>query len=158
MTMTCGSRSRTVVRTLALAVTLTGASTTALVAQVATGTLQGHVRDTAGRPIRNARVIVVGTSFSAPTDSTGAYRIELIPPGVFPIRAMYVGFTPMQVQGIRVVAGQAVQRDFALKAYTATEQVLVVTDSPPNRLVGRTSSGARKPAGDDDEETSFTGR
>jgi protocatechuate 3,4-dioxygenase beta subunit len=145
-------------RFMALAALLTGIGATALDAQVATGTLQGHVRDTAGRPIRNARVIIVGTSFSAPTDSTGSYRIEKIPPGMFALRATYVGYTPMGAEGIRILAGQLLQRDFMLKVSAVTMQDVVVTESAQKRLVGRRHSGAKRPDPDDLEHRSASGR
>ena len=130
MTMTCWGSVTAAARQLALAALLTGASTSTLTAQGETGTLRGHVRDTAGRPLCNARVTIVGTSFSTPTDSTGSYRIEKVPPGTFSIRATYAGYVATEIQGMRSLAGQTLQRDFVLKPAPST---LKIVEMSPGR-------------------------
>ena len=87
----------------------------ALRAQAPTGTIEGHVQDLAGGAIAEAQVMIVGTAFSALTDSRGHYFINNIPAGPATVRAVFVGFGPVEVSNLRVLAGQTVTQDFVLE-------------------------------------------
>ncbi|MEM4728950.1 MAG: carboxypeptidase regulatory-like domain-containing protein [Thermoplasmata archaeon] len=60
--------------------------------------LSGEVRDTAGRPIVCATVIVTDASLSALTDESGWYVIKGIPPGVHRVEATAPGYNRMSVR------------------------------------------------------------
>ncbi|MGH7536672.1 MAG: hypothetical protein ACREMG_13990, partial [Gemmatimonadales bacterium] len=48
-----------------------GAGTDGLLAQAASGKIEGRVRDQAGAPIATAQVFIVGTAFNALTNPQG---------------------------------------------------------------------------------------
>jgi hypothetical protein len=85
-----------------------------LEAQSATGKLQGQVRDEAGSPISDAQLYLVGSAFSALTDPQGHYFINNVPAGTWAIRAIFLGYHPQEVRGLRVLADQTVTQDFIL--------------------------------------------
>ena len=58
--------------TLGLAVALL---TAAAIGQPPVGRIAGTIRDSAGAPIANAQVVVVGTAYNALSDSAGRYRL-----------------------------------------------------------------------------------
>ncbi|HEU4698319.1 MAG TPA: TonB-dependent receptor [Gemmatimonadales bacterium] len=118
-------------RPLALAaVALVGGATLAH-AQSA-GKIEGRVRDQAGAPIANAQVFIVGTAFNATTNPQGYYFLNNVPAGAVVMRAAFVGYRPVQVEGLKVLAGQTITQDFALeKTVVQLEEVQVVTTTQP---------------------------
>jgi len=125
MTQTCLSR----IARAALAAVAFGTAAATLSAQAGTGRLEGRVRDSAGVRIPNARVIVVGSAFSAPVDTAGNYAINGIPAGTYSVRATYVGYRPVQTDSIRILAGQVTRLDFVLVGAPVQLDQLVVTGS-----------------------------
>ena len=55
-------------------------------------TIQGVVRDTLGKPLDSAEVIIVGKRAAARTDSAGHYRLRDVEPGSYEIRARRIGY------------------------------------------------------------------
>jgi outer membrane receptor protein involved in Fe transport len=105
-------------------------------AQAATGKVEGRVQDEAGAPIVQAQVYLVGTAFSAVTDSHGHYFINNIPAGTWDIRAIFLGYQPLEARGDRILADQTITQDFTLARATVTLQEIVVVTAE-NPLVPR---------------------
>jgi hypothetical protein len=106
-------------------------------AQAETGKLQGRVQDEAGTSLSAAQVYLVGTAFSAVTDAHGRYFINNIPASSWEVRAISLGFHPVQASGLRIFADQTTTQDFTLArapvnlqeiAVLAAEQPLVPRD------------------------------
>ena len=102
------------IRLLPLALLATGGAS--LAAQSPTGKIEGHVLDASGNPIAEAQLDLVGTAFHSLTDPRGYYFFNNIPAGPTSIRAQFIGFRPMEVQHLRVLAEHTVTQDFALEA------------------------------------------
>lgn len=107
-----------------------------LSAQAPTGTLEGQVRDQAGGPIAEAQVFIIGSAFGAVTDPRGHYFINNIPAGPATVRAVFVGYRPVEVRDLRVLAGQTVTLDFALESTPVILQDIEVI-AAQNLLVPR---------------------
>src|SRR5262245_2359686 len=91
------------------------------------GRIAGQVLDrTTGRPLRGARVSVVGQPAAFEADLEGRYRSTVIPVGVYTVRAMMIGFKPSQQDSVRVTAGQATVVNFALESAPMQLQAIVV--------------------------------
>jgi hypothetical protein len=74
------------------------AITTAVAA--AQGTLQGTVTAAAGgTPLQEARVLIVGTSFSVATGPDGKYIIRRVPDGTAEVRVLRVGYQEQKKVG-----------------------------------------------------------
>ena len=101
-------------------------------AQSPTGTIQGRVQDQAGAPIGEAQLHIVGTAFGALTDPSGHYFINNVPAGPATVRAVFVGYRPVEVRDFRVLAGQTATLDFTLESSPLKLQDLevVVADNP----------------------------
>jgi hypothetical protein len=104
--------------------------------QSPTGTIQGRVQNQSGSPIAEAQVYILGTAFSAVTDPRGHYFINNIPAGPAAVRAIFVGYRPLEVRSLRVLAGQTVTQDFTLEYSPVRIQELEVV-SAENLLVPR---------------------
>lgn len=99
---------------------------TATVASAQTGSIRGRVTSAEGRePIRDARVVLVGTNVQAVTNAEGNYLITRAAVGERAIRAMVIGFAQM-TQTVTVVAGDTVVADFALAPSAITLDVVSV--------------------------------
>lgn len=85
----------------------------------ATGLLTGRVRSaTTGAPVASAVVLVEGTARRAETTPDGGFRIDSIPPGVYTVRAIAIGFSP----GVRA--------DIAIGTGKPTELLFQLTERP----------------------------
>jgi hypothetical protein len=105
-------------------------------AQAATGKLEGQLRDSSGTPLSEAQVYIVGTAFSALSDPQGHYFINNIPAGSVNVRAALIGFHPIEVLKVRILAGQTITQDFTLEpAPVHLHELTVVTAY--NELVPR---------------------
>lgn len=77
-----------------------------LLAQTGVGKLSGKVVDEVTRePLIGANVILVNTDLGAATDINGNYFILNVTPGTYEVRISYVGYAPLLVQDVRIVAG-----------------------------------------------------
>src|SRR5262245_5135649 len=107
------------------------------VAPAGVGRITGHVRDSAGQPLAGAQVVVVGTRFAAVTDRTGAYAIASVPEGAYSVRAMYIGYTALELHGIRVTTGGSTTADFALQASAVHLDAVVATGLVESRQAAK---------------------
>jgi hypothetical protein len=104
--------------------------------QSPTGTIQGRVQDKTGTPIAEAQVYIVGTAYGAVTDPRGHYFLNNIPAGPVRARAAFVGYRPIEIVNLRVLAGQTVTQDFTLESSPLRLQTLEVVGAE-NPLVPR---------------------
>lgn len=96
------------------------------------GKIRGKILDKeSGEPLIGANVTVEGTSLGASTDISGDFVILAVPPGVFAVKASYIGYSPVTVSNIRIGAGLTVTQDFRLSSTAITlEAVEIVADRP----------------------------
>ncbi len=132
MTQRCESAFVRWARTGVLTAVLAVLGVTTLVAQAATGKLEGRVRDQAGAPIANAQVFIVGTTFQAQTSPQGYYFMNNVPIGTVTIQAGFIGYKSTQVTNVRILGGQTITQDITLEATPfEVEELSVVAASTP---------------------------
>src|SRR5262245_18244295 len=86
--------------------------TARIFAQNAPGRITGGItRAEDTLPLQGVRVTVVGTQTMVTTNPEGRYTINNLAPGLHRIRASAIGYTPVIVDSIPVVAGQSVTAD-----------------------------------------------
>jgi len=121
-----------VARVFAYAAVALGVGAGQLLAQGATGKIEGRVRDQAGAPIANAQVNIVGTAFNALTNPQGYYFINNVPASTVAVRAAFIGYKSTEVEGVKVLAGQTNTVDVQLEQ-TAVEiqEITVVSQTQP---------------------------
>jgi len=64
------------------------------------------------------------------TDARGAYRLPVLPPGVYDIRAALDGFATMEQRGTVIDVATIVRVDFQLRVAAVAETVAVIAPSP----------------------------
>ncbi|MGH7701760.1 MAG: TonB-dependent receptor [Gemmatimonadales bacterium] len=131
MKQACVSAFARVARWFALAAVALSLAAGSLQAQGSTGKIEGRVRDQAGAPVASAQVIIVGTAFAATANAQGYYFVNNVPAGVVSLKAAFVGYKPIQIVGLKVLAGQTITEDFALELTPIEVQAIVVTATQP---------------------------
>ncbi len=94
----------------------------------AVGAIRGTVRDGAtGETIPGANVLVVETGQGTSTNRDGGYAIGNVQPGVYTLRATFVGFADAVQTGVEVRSGDTTVVDFAFaEADLNLDEVVVV--------------------------------
>ncbi|MEW6508017.1 MAG: TonB-dependent receptor [Bacteroidota bacterium] len=79
------------------------------------GRIKGKVVDLqTGEALIGANVIVLGTTTGAATDANGEFLLQNLDPGVYTIRASYLGFQSITISNVRVNADLTAYIDFEL--------------------------------------------
>jgi hypothetical protein len=103
-------------------------------ANVATGQVFGTVvdPDNAAMPGVTIQALNSETGFSrsAVSDASGFFRIDLLPPGTYDVRADIQGFKSAIMRGVPVTLGSAVRTDFGLEIAAVAEEIVVTAESP----------------------------
>jgi hypothetical protein len=110
-------------------------------AQLRTGTVLGIVTDSTGAILPGVEVTAIsadtGQSRLAITGDEGRYRIPLLDPGSYEVRAELTGFQTAVRRGLTVSVGQEVLINLTLEVGAISEEVVVTGEAP---LVNTTSS------------------
>ncbi len=98
------------------------------VAAVETGKICGTVTaGNTGVPLPYANVVVVGTKLGGMALSDGSYCIDGIPAGTYTIKVMMMGYKPVEIHNVVIIAGQKSTLDFKMEEMiVGTTQELVV--------------------------------
>jgi len=102
--------------------------------QMSSGDIKGTVADTRGGILSGTTVrlknIETGLTKQAVTDSSGAWRFLVVPPGAYELRAEQPGFVTMTRSPVQVTVGETVSVDLRLEVAGTSSEVLVQVDSP----------------------------
>jgi outer membrane receptor protein involved in Fe transport len=97
------------------------------VASAQDGKVTGTVTDRAtGEALPGATVVIEGTTRGAATDADGTFVILNVPPGVYAVRASFVGFGVVTVQEVEVNSGFTTIVDFQLVEGIELEEFVVL--------------------------------
>jgi hypothetical protein len=93
---------------------------------------QGIIRGRLSNPINNqpvafANVLILGTDLGSISDENGYYEIQNIPPGLYNIRASFVGFKTSTAYEVQVTLARPVQLDFSMDEVVAELKEVVVS-------------------------------
>jgi outer membrane receptor protein involved in Fe transport len=101
-------------------------------AQGVSGKISGRVVDQAtGEPLIRASVRVLDSRLGALTDLEGNYTILNVPVGVYVIKATYVGYTDVIVEGVKVTTGLTTKLDFTMGSKETTTKEITITATRP---------------------------
>ena len=89
------------------------------VAQNATATVQGTVSDDTGAPLAGVNIVLRGSqTFTGTTDSTGAFTVSGVTPGVYVLSAMKPGYQTATATDFAVLGGQTENVQITIHANT----------------------------------------
>ena len=112
--------------------------TAGLYAQNLAGKISGTVSSD-GEPLIGANVILEGTSMGAATDENGTYYILDVQPGVYTIRAAYIGYKTQVVSNVRVNIGLTSSQNFEMEVAAVEGETVEVTAEKPLIEVSQTN-------------------
>lgn len=108
-----------------------------------TAVLRGYVRDSSGRPLANATVILefAGTQTAITrTDSTGSYRLAKLRAGEYRLRAEMTGYGQANVAPVNLAKDQTQDVDLTLTSVKASAQAPEFFDEPQFTVAGVTQA------------------
>lgn len=107
-------------------------SATTASAQSVSGKLTGKVTDSeTGEPLIRASIRIEGTKIGTVTDLEGNYTILNVPVGVYRVRASYIGYTDVTVEGVKITSNLTTRLDFSLGTKAKETAVIdVIADRP----------------------------
>ena len=98
-----------------------------------TGKVTGIVVDgDTKQPLPGANVIIEGTNMGAATDLEGNFIIINVPPGIYTLKAMMIGYSAMRVTNVRVSVNLTTTVNFELKTTVLDmgKEVTIVAERP----------------------------
>ena len=96
------------------------------------GKITGTVKDSkTGEPLIGVNILVEGTAMGASTNPDGYYVILNVPPGVYTLKATYVGYASVAISDVRVNIDQTTTQDIAMEqASVQAKEVVIVAERP----------------------------
>ena len=96
------------------------------------GKIVGTVYDASQEaPLGFTNVVVQGTSLGAVSDESGRYVILDVPPGTYTLVCTYIGYSPMEIQGLAVTTGLTTIQDIQMQTEDVVGQVVTVVAEKP---------------------------
>ena len=92
--------------------------------------VNGTVKDTAGVPLSNVQVVISGANRTALTDDRGHFSIEGLPPGVYHLDFIRIGYFAAHEVVTVTASGAAVQVTVTMKVATVRLSSVNVTATP----------------------------
>ncbi len=119
------------VRKILLLVLLLAVTPFFLFAQ-SSGKIVGTVKDkSSGEPLPGVNISLEGTQLGAATDVDGFFVILNVPVGVYTIRANFIGYSDVLMEGVRISADKTTEVNFMLQEAAIEGQAVVVTAQRP---------------------------
>jgi hypothetical protein len=118
----------------------------AALAQAGSGELTGEVRDPSAGVVANASVTITRTDtnqmYTSKTSEGGVYEFSNLKPGLYTVVVEANGFKRFEHEQVTVTTGERARVDATLEIGTATERIVVTTDTPPLRTDSATMGQA----------------
>ncbi|MDP2884006.1 MAG: TonB-dependent receptor [Ignavibacteria bacterium] len=96
------------------------------------GKLRGKVTDReSGEALIGANITIEGTNLGAATDVNGEFVILSVPPGIYTVKATYIGYSPVTISNITVNASLTTNADVKMASSAVQVQgVEIVAERP----------------------------
>jgi outer membrane receptor protein involved in Fe transport len=97
-----------------------------------TGKIRGRIADKAtGEPLVGASIVVETTTMGASADVNGEFTILNVPPGVYSVRANYVGYRTVITRQVHVSVDLTTEVKFALESEAIVGQAVEIIAQAP---------------------------
>lgn len=99
-----------------------------------TGAIRGFVKDNEGNPLPGVNIVISGPAImgtrTATTNEEGAFRVPLLPVGVYSVTAELQGFQKIKRENIEVTLGGTITLTIEMVPAKVEEEVVVTAASP----------------------------
>ncbi len=98
-----------------------------------TGKIAGKVIDVeTGDPLPGVNVLLEGTFLGASADTDGQFFIINIPPGIYTVQALHIGYSTKIIKNVQISADRTTKIDFLLEqtVLEQTDAIVIVADNP----------------------------
>ncbi|MDZ7315059.1 MAG: TonB-dependent receptor, partial [candidate division KSB1 bacterium] len=97
-----------------------------------TGKIIGVVTDKAtGEALAGANVMIEGTTLGAATNAQGGYIILNVPPGIYTLKASFIGYQVVRISNVRVSVDLTTEVNFQLPTEAIeVQQISIVAERP----------------------------
>jgi hypothetical protein len=99
-----------------------------------TASIQGTVTDQSGAAVSNAKVTIKNTALgierTTQTNSTGAYEVPALPPGLYSVQVQIAGFETQLAKDVVLEVSKNSVQNFGLKVASTSEVVTVEATAP----------------------------
>ena len=97
-----------------------------------TGKISGKVTDReTGEPLPGANVVIVGTSRGAAAGVNGSFTILDVSPGIYTIKAQFIGYRAVEIQNIRVTVDLTTSVNFEMPSQAIEgADVVIIAERP----------------------------
>jgi outer membrane receptor for ferrienterochelin and colicin len=97
-----------------------------------TGKIVGRIFDSdTGEPLISANIVIKGYELGAATDLDGEFIILGVPPGVYTLQAIYIGYSTKEVKNVIVKVDLTTKIDFEMKVEAFEGETVVVIATRP---------------------------
>lgn len=104
-------------------------------AQQASGTIEGIIKDNTGAVIAGAEVVVTSLETAQTrtvnTNESGFYRVSSLPVGKYSVKISVQGFAPTERTGVNVTVGSVINTDINLEVGNVGGDIVTVTAEAP---------------------------
>lgn len=105
------------------------------------GTIYGTVRDSTGKPLPYANLLVLGTRWGGMSGERGQFSIPNLPPGIYSVKAMHMGYADVRVDSVEVHRDYASNLDFELNQMVVGTMDLVEIAASRERIRATSRTG-----------------
>ena len=97
-----------------------------------TGKISGKVTDReTGEPLPGTNVIIVGTSLGAAAGVNGSFTILSVSPGIYALKAQFIGYRAVEIQNIRVTVDLTTSVNFEMPSQDIEgADVVIIAERP----------------------------
>lgn len=98
-----------------------------------TGKIAGRVIDKeTGQGLAGVNIVIEGTTLGAAADANGNFIILMVPPGIYSLRAMMIGYNNVRIENVKVSIDLTTKLEFKLEStiLDVGEEVTVVAERP----------------------------
>jgi len=122
-------------------------------AQAGQGAMQGKIVDSStGEPLPFANIVIEHNGVQAAgvqSDFDGNYVIKPIPPGTYTLKAIFMGYKPVQLNGIRVTSEETKFVNIKMES-TAIEMTTFVVKEYKNKLIDKGNTAIKATVSEED--------
>ncbi len=95
------------------------------------GKINGTVTDANGEVLPGVNIIIDGTLQGASSADDGFYQILNVKPGIYSLKATYIGFATIVIENVKVAENLTTEINFVLQEETIEGEEIVVTAVQP---------------------------